>query len=149
MGEWSGKFIRMVFLLLMFFSSIGLLSLPPAFAAGTVSLAWDANTESDLAGYRVYMGTSSGNYGIPTNVGKVTQHTKTNLQSNTTYFFGVTAYDQSGNEGSPSNEVSVTTSGSSTSTSSSSLVSNINVGSGATYQVASGQWARGGQYHLR
>ncbi len=78
--------------------------------ADNVSLAWDANSEADLEGYRVYYGTSSGNYSVVTDVGKVTTFTVTNLGPGT-YYFAVTAYN-SNTESSFSNEVSATIGGS-------------------------------------
>ena len=64
-------------------------SMTPAFA-GSVNLSWDANTEPDLAGYKVYFGTSSGNYGTPASVGNTTSYSLAGL-SDGTYFFAVTA----------------------------------------------------------
>jgi hypothetical protein len=75
-----------------------------AFAAD-VTLAWDANSETDLAGYKVYYGTSSGNYPNVINVGKVTTYTVASLGPGT-YFFAVTAYNSSNAESGFSNEVS-------------------------------------------
>ncbi len=79
---------------------------PPS--SSSVTLTWNANTESDLAGYRVYRATSSGTYGAPiaTIQGKTTSYIATGLQLGTTYFFVVTAYDIAGNESAYSNEVS-------------------------------------------
>ena len=76
--------------------------------APSVTLTWNANTESDLAGYRVYRATSSGTYGAPiaTIQGNTASYVATGLQSSTTYFFVVTAFDIAGNESSYSNEVS-------------------------------------------
>ncbi|TLY16885.1 MAG: hypothetical protein E6K69_03110 [Nitrospirae bacterium] len=77
---------------------------PPT--SGTATLTWNASTSSDVAGYKVYLGTASGVYGPPTSVGNVITSQVTNLQSGTTYFFAVTAVDTSGNESTFSNEVS-------------------------------------------
>ncbi len=75
---------------------------------GSVTLSWLANTETDLAGYKIYRGTTSGSYGSPIAViGKdATSYTVSALQSGTTYFFVITAYNNLGNESSYSNEVS-------------------------------------------
>jgi len=79
---------------------------PPS--SSSVTLTWNANTESDLAGYRVYRSTSSGIYGaaIATIQGNTPGYIATGLQFNTTYFFVVTAFDIAGNESAYSNEVS-------------------------------------------
>jgi hypothetical protein len=73
---------------------------------GTISLAWDANAESDLAGYRLYYGTASGVYDHPVDVGKVTTYTLTGLTKGQTYYIVVRAYDTSSNESADSNPVS-------------------------------------------
>jgi fibronectin type 3 domain-containing protein len=78
----------------------------PPTTAGTLSLTWSANTETDLAGYKVYVGTQSGVYGPPITVGKVTAHQLNNLTMNTTYFVSITAVDTAGNESVHSAEVS-------------------------------------------
>jgi hypothetical protein len=77
-------------------------------ASSSATLIWNANTESDLAGYKVYRATASGAYGAPiaTLTGNVTNYVATGLQVGTTYFFVVTAYDNAGNESIVSNEVS-------------------------------------------
>ena len=74
----------------------------------SATLAWNANAESDLAGYKVYRATASGGYGVPiaTLQGNVTNYLAAGLQSGTTYFFVITAYDSTGNESVRSNEVS-------------------------------------------
>ncbi len=79
---------------------------PPAgTATGTVTVTWSANTEADLKGYRVYVGTASGVRSQSFDVGKVTS-TRLTLPLGSTYWFSVTAYDNSGNESSPSGEIS-------------------------------------------
>ena len=74
--------------------------------AGTALLSWDPNTENNLAGYKIYHGTSSGNYTLISDVGSITEFTVNNLADGQTYYFVVTAYDTSGNESSFSSEVS-------------------------------------------
>ncbi|MBS0157581.1 MAG: fibronectin type III domain-containing protein [Nitrospira sp.] len=78
----------------------------PKTASATVS--WNANTESDLAGYRIYVGTRSGSYGVvgPFEVTNSTSFTIPNLPTGTTYYFAVSAFDKSGNESAKSVEVS-------------------------------------------
>ncbi len=73
----------------------------------SATLQWAANSESDLAGYKMYQGTTSGSYGLSADVGKVTTYTASNLQTGLTYYFSLTAYDTSGNESLPSIEVSI------------------------------------------
>ena len=74
--------------------------------SGTVTLTWDANTESDLAGYKIYSGESSQSYGPPFDAGNVTTLKVINLTPGKTYFFAGTAYNASGKESGYSNEVS-------------------------------------------
>jgi hypothetical protein len=76
--------------------------------AGQATLAWNPNTESDLAGYRLHYGTSSGNYTVHLDVHNVTTYTVTGLTDGQTYYFAATAYDASGHESGYSNQVSYT-----------------------------------------
>jgi hypothetical protein len=74
----------------------------------TATLAWNANTEPDLAGYKVYQATASGAYTTPiTTLPKTAlSYTAVGLQVGTTYYFTITAYDSAGNESQKSAEVS-------------------------------------------
>jgi hypothetical protein len=67
-------------------------------SAGTASLAWDPVGDADLAGYRVYYGTSPTSYTQSVDVGNVLSTTISGLTDCTTYYFGVKAYDTAGNE---------------------------------------------------
>jgi hypothetical protein len=76
--------------------------------AGSAIISWNANTESDLAGYKLYYGTSHRNcshpdanncgYTTELDVHNVTNHIVDNLPDGQTYYFAVTAYDTSSNE---------------------------------------------------
>ncbi len=79
----------------------------PASVQSAETLKWDANTETDLAGYILYQGITEGSYETPIDVGNVTSYTVSDLEPGMTYYFAVTAYDTGGNESGPSNEVSV------------------------------------------
>ena len=83
---------------------IVLLSITTIYAA-SVTLAWDPNIEPDVAGYRLYYGTSSNMFGIVVNCGNVTNYTVADLQNGLTYSFYVTCYNTSGLESEPSNVV--------------------------------------------
>jgi len=75
--------------------------------SGIATLTWDPNTETDLAGYKVYYGTASGTYTQTVDVGKVSTFTIAGLAS-AKWFFAVTAYNGGGLESGFSNEVSKT-----------------------------------------
>jgi fibronectin type 3 domain-containing protein len=88
--------------------TIGVTLTVSAPTTSSVTLTWTPNTDTDLAGYKIYRATASGAYGaalatVP--AGTVT-HLATGLAVNTTYFFVITAYDTAGNESPFSNEVS-------------------------------------------
>ena len=80
---------------------------------GSVALAWNANTETDLAGYDVFRGTS-----LPVSTSGAALNGSTPLTSNsytdtsafngTTYHYVVVARDSSGNRSAPSPAVSAT-----------------------------------------
>jgi hypothetical protein len=73
--------------------------------AADITLAWDHNSEPDLAGYKLYLGNSPRDYTQVTDLGLTTQYTISNLMEGTVYFFTLTAYNQKGFESSFSNEV--------------------------------------------
>ena len=78
-------------------------------SGNTVTLAWDANTEPDLAGYKVYWGRSSGRYDntpVPTVAPSANPTFTTPALPNGTWYFAVTAYSTAGMESGYSNEVS-------------------------------------------
>jgi hypothetical protein len=80
-------------------------------SGGTIKLAWDPNTESNLGGYRVYYGTSAGAYDISIDVGMATltngavTYSLTNLTKGQTYCIAVTAYNTFYYQSGFSNEV--------------------------------------------
>ena len=71
----------------------------------SVTLSWDPNSENDLSGYMVYLGTASGSYRNPVDVGNVTSFDVLNVTEGHTYFFAIKAYDTSTNLSEFSNEV--------------------------------------------
>jgi hypothetical protein len=79
----------------------------------SVILSWDEPTTNsdgsqltDLAGYKVYYGTSSHNYSYSIDIGVTTGAAISSL-SLETWCFAVTAYDTSGNESDYSDEVCI------------------------------------------
>src|SRR3989441_6426444 len=84
-----------------------LCSLAPALSsAAQVALAWDANTDPDLAGYKLYYSISSGSYQLSVDVGNQTSYTPSGLLDGRIYYFAATAYNLSLAESGFSNEVS-------------------------------------------
>jgi len=79
---------------------------------GQITLQWNSNREADLAGYKIYYGTSSGNYTHSVVVGladhhwqSTTKYKLTRLKKNQRYYIAVTAFNLYGYESSFSNEV--------------------------------------------
>src|SRR5947199_316258 len=81
--------------------------------AAQVQLTWDAPLQADgtpvpnLAGYKLYYGSQSGQYPMMIPVGLTTTFTVTNLSAGQTYYFAVKDYDSTGTESTFSNEISV------------------------------------------
>ncbi len=76
--------------------------------AGSATVSWNANTERDLAGYKIYYSQVSSSYTSQIYVGNVVSFRLGGLEEEKQYFFAVTALDFSGNESTFSNEVSTT-----------------------------------------
>ena len=60
-------------------------------SAADVMLAWDASTDTRVTSYKLYYGTTSGVYGTPVDVGKVTQFKLTGIAEGVNVFFAMTA----------------------------------------------------------
>jgi len=76
--------------------------------AGDVSFMWDANTEPDLVGYRLFMHVEGADYNYTNPVVECTGvgATVTNLTPGQTFYFILRAFDNEGFESGNSNEVS-------------------------------------------
>jgi hypothetical protein len=74
---------------------------------GYVDLRWDMGLESDLSGYNIYYGKTSGQYTRRRTVGNVNEYRLDGLNNNEAYYFAITAYDTLNRESDYSNEVAV------------------------------------------
>jgi PKD repeat protein len=102
---------------------------PTNFAAaggdGRVTLTWDAASDTDLAGYRVYRRNTDGTWPaapLATTNASTLSYADTTAANGTAYTYRVTAYDAAGHESPPSNEASATPTRCSASSPYSSLV---------------------------
>jgi chitinase len=83
----------------------------PAITSSSVTLRWDKSPDRSVKGYRLHCGLTAGrNYSRFVDVGNATTYTLSNLVPGKTYYCVVTAYNRSGKESGPSNEISFTTS---------------------------------------
>jgi fibronectin type III domain protein len=73
-------------------------------SAQTAKLAWDASTDSTIAGYRISYGSRSGAYTQTIDAGKVTQYTVAGLDVSLNYYFAVQSYNSAGVQSAYSNE---------------------------------------------
>lgn len=94
MGALAGVFLPLAFL-----------GTVETISAAEVTLSWDPNSEPDLAGYRLYYGTSKGEFQKHVDVGLQTTYKIANLSPGATYFLAVTAINSAGLESGFSNEV--------------------------------------------
>lgn len=76
-------------------------------AAG-LTVAWETPRDNRTAGHIVYYGTSPGQYTSKVDVGTATRHQFHDLDNDTTYFFTVSAYNETGEQSGYSPEVSTT-----------------------------------------
>jgi hypothetical protein len=72
--------------------------------AASVSMEWTPSSDTNVTGYNIYYGTSSGNYTNEVSVGNVSSATISNLTCGATYYFAATAVDLAGDESGFSNE---------------------------------------------
>jgi len=77
-------------------------------AAGSVTLAWNRSSDTNVAGYNIYYGGASGAYTNEISVGNATNATISGLVQGTVYYFAATTYAASGMESPFSSEVSYT-----------------------------------------
>ena len=100
--------------LLILLACLSLAFIPTPAQAAQVQLTWDAPLQANgtpvpnLAGYKLYYGSQSGQYQTMIPVGMTTTYTVTNLSAGQTSYFAVKAYNTTGTESSFSNEVRVT-----------------------------------------
>jgi hypothetical protein len=76
--------------------------------AADITLAWDNNPESDIAGYKIHYGIESRNYTTTLDVGNYTTCTISDLEVGQTYYFAATAYNTLLAESDYSNEINHT-----------------------------------------
>ena len=77
-------------------------SLTARSGAGSVSLNWSDNGESDLAGYRIYRRTPSTSYAA-VGTARASAYIDRSVTGGQTYYYRVKAYDGSANQSGPSN----------------------------------------------
>ncbi len=86
--------------------ALGLISQAAAAVMPDVKASWNANPESDIAGYELSYGTSSGRYSAKLDAGLKTSTRISGLEYGVRYFFVLTAYSRSGQRSEPSAELS-------------------------------------------
>ena len=82
-------------------------NLRAAAAPASIELAWDRDTEADLAGYRVYRAEGSGEFARVAEVSQIPTYSDHAIDPGKTYRYAVSAFDQAGNESRRSEPVEV------------------------------------------
>jgi hypothetical protein len=103
-GKKTSRFLVLAITVLVTFVIIPSYSIQKAHAA-EITLAWDQNSEPDIAGYRIYYGRVSRSYTNVVDVGNYTSCVIADLEDGQTYYFAATAYNTDGYESGYSNEI--------------------------------------------
>jgi hypothetical protein len=104
-GKRTALFLVLMLTFLSVFFILPTFSLQNIHAA-EITLAWDQNSEPDIAGYRIYYGQESHSYTNVVDVGNYTSCIIADLEDDKTYYFVATAYNTDGYESGYSNEIS-------------------------------------------
>jgi hypothetical protein len=80
----------------------------PAKASISLNLVWNASSDTNVVGYKVYYGTVSEQYTDVIVAGNVTNALISGIESGKTYYFAATSYNAAGWESSYSPEISYT-----------------------------------------
>jgi hypothetical protein len=80
-------------------------SAPAPNSNASVSLGWTASPSTNVTGYYLNWGLASGYCTNQLDVGNVVSATIGGLATNTTYYFNIVAYDATGDQAPPSNEL--------------------------------------------
>jgi Bacterial Ig domain len=138
---------------MLLFALITVMPCAPVFSAN-VSVTWNKNSESDLAGYKIYKRTlPSQDFGQPIFSGMPSNPsspatTVSGLSGGTTYGFIATAFDTAGNESAPSTEKQISVPTGTPPPPSSLSISNLTVTSGQTYVVPTSGLQAGGMVYI-
>ncbi len=84
-----------------------LLACPSTVLAASATLGWNASSDAQTTGYRIYRGTRSRTYDWSQSVGATTTFVASGLTEDTTYYFSITAVSGAGLESPYSAEVTV------------------------------------------
>jgi hypothetical protein len=86
---------------------VGILLWPGSVLAAEVTLAWDASKspESEVAGYRIHYGVTSGEYWWTIDAGKTLTYRVSGLLEGVTYYFSVSTYDNQNRRSAFSQEI--------------------------------------------
>jgi hypothetical protein len=76
----------------------------PVKGAQTVNLSWNSSTDTNVVGYTIYYGGTSGLYTNQISVGSVTNASVSGLTDGTIYYFAATSRDAAGDQSIYSNE---------------------------------------------
>jgi hypothetical protein len=81
--------------------------LSPSAATNSIELVWERNTETDLAGYRIYRAVAGGAFEKLADVSQIPSYSDRNVEHGKTYRYAISALDQAGNESARTPEAEV------------------------------------------